>query len=150
MSAMASQITSLTIVYWQWQWQWKWFYCHELHKSYHRWCTGKLLNKKWTSIRVHTSPLWYSQYTFFTHINVWHEKQNRNALFKPNNAVSKFMTKGARNLGFWAPISVVMKQNIGWGAEEQGKCASAKYGLYCRYSANINTFVIDSIMLILY
>ena len=36
------------------------------------------------------------------------------------------------------------------GAEEQGKCASAKYGLYCRYSANINTFVIDSIMLILY
>ena len=78
------------------------------------------------------------------------KKQNHNALFKPNNAVSKFMTKGARSLGLWAPISVEMKQNIGRGAEEQEKCASAKYGLYCRYSANINTFVIDSIILILY
>ena len=87
---------------------------------------------------------------FFTHINVWHEKQNHDALFKPNNAVSKFMTIGARSLGLWAPICVIMKQNIGRGAEEQGKCASAKYGLYCRYSANINTFVIDSIMLSLY
>ena len=87
---------------------------------------------------------------FFTHINVWHEKQNHNALFKPSNAVSKFMTKGVRSLGLWAPISVIMKQNIGRGAEEQGKCASAKHGLYCKCSANINTFVIDSIMLILY
>ena len=77
--------------------------------------------KKWTSIRVHTSPLWYSQYTFFTHINVWHEKQNHNALFTPNNAVSKFMAKGARSLGLWAPIFVDMKQNIERGAEEQWK-----------------------------
>ena len=60
------------------------------------------------------------------------------------------MTKGARSLGLWAPIPVEMNQNIGRGAEEQGKCASAEYGLYCWYSANINTFVIDSIMLILY
>ena len=89
--------------------------------------------------------------TLFSRISMYDtKKQNHNALFKPNNAVSKFMTKGARSLGLWAPISVEMKQNIGRGAEEQEKCASAKYGLYCRYSANINTFVINSIMLILY
>ena len=64
------------------------------------------------------------------------KKQNHNALFKPNNAVSKFMTKGARSLGLWAPISVEMKQNIGRGAEEQEKCASAKCGLYCRCSVS--------------
>ena len=89
--------------------------------------------------------------TLFSRISMYDtKKQNHNALFKPNKAVSKFMTKGARSLGLWAPISVEMKQNIGRGAEEQEKCASAKYGLYCRYSANINTFVINSIMLILY
>ena len=89
--------------------------------------------------------------TLFSRISMYDtKKQNHNALFKPNNAVSKFMTKGARSLGLWAPISVEMKQNIGRGAEEQETCASAKYGLYCRYSANINTFVIDSIILILY
>ena len=89
--------------------------------------------------------------TLFSRISMYDtKKQNHNALFKPNNAVSKFMTKGASSLGLWAPIFVEMKQNIGRGAEEQEKCASAKYGLYCRYSANINTFVINSIMLILY
>ena len=76
-------------------------------------------------------------------------KQNHNALFKQNNVASKLMTKGARILGLWAPISVEMKQNIWRGAEEQEKCASAKYGLYCRFSTSVNTFVIDSIMLII-
>ena len=80
--------------------------------------------------------------TLFPRISMYDtKKQSHNALFKPNNAVSKFMTKGARSLGLWAPISVEMKQNIGRGAEEQEKCASGKCGLYCRYSANINTFV---------
>ena len=73
--------------------------------------------------------------TLFSRISMYDtKKQNHNALFKPNNAVSKFMTKGARSLGLWTPISVEMKQNIRRGAEEQENCASAKCGLYCRYS----------------
>ena len=49
-----------------------------------------------------------------------------------------------------------MGPNICWNEAEyrvvcrkQRKCASAKYGLYCKYSINISTFVVDSIMLIL-
>ena len=73
--------------------------------------------------------------TFFTHINVWQDEHIYNVLFKPSNAVTIVMTEGARSLCLWAPISVEMKQNIGRGGEEQRKCVSAKYVLYCRLTA---------------
>ena len=51
--------------------------------------------------------------THFLHISVWQEEHNYNALFKSSNAVTIFMTKGARSRGLWAPMSVEIKQNIG-------------------------------------
>ena len=43
---------------------------------------------------------------------IWHEKQNHNVLLSPTMQFLNSWQRGARSLGLWAPISVVMKQNI--------------------------------------
>ena len=61
------------------------------------------------------------------------------------------MTKGAKNLNLWAPISVIMKQEYRGVQKKLIKCEIAKNGLYCRYATNISKFVADDmIMLISY
>ena len=128
-------------VCWQWQWQWKWFYCHELHKSYHTWYTGKT---DWRKI----------EQTFYMHLHIiiWQEEQGHNLQSKPDNTIPIFMTKGAKSMNLWAPISVIMKQEYRGVQKKMNKCESAKKnGLYCRYANNISNFIADDmIMLISY
>ena len=87
---------------------------HELHKSYHTWFTRKT---DWRKI----------EQTFYMHLHIiiWQEEQRHNVQSKPDNTISIFMTKGAKSLNLWAPISVIMKQGYG-GAEKMNKLWECK------------------------
>ena len=50
--------------------------------------------------------------TFYMHLHIiiLQEEQRHNVQSEPDNTISIFMTKGAKSLNLWAPISVIMKQ----------------------------------------
>ena len=60
------------------------------------------------------------------HIIIWQEEQRHNVQSKPDNTISIFMTKGAKSLNLWAPISVIMKQDCRGVQKKWIKCESAK------------------------
>ena len=60
------------------------------------------------------------------YIIIWQEEQRHNVRSKPDNTISIFMTKGAKSLNLWAPISVIMKQEYRGVQKKWIKCESAK------------------------
>ena len=79
------------------------------------WYTGKI---DWRKI----------EQTFFMHLHIiiWQEEQRHNVRSKPDNTISIFMTKGAKSLNLWAPISVIMKQEYRGVQKKWIKCERAK------------------------
>ena len=82
------------------------------------------------------------------HIIILQEEQRHDVQSEPDNTISIFMTKGAKSLNLWAPISVIMKQEYRGVQKKWIKCESAKNGLYCRYANNISKFVADDMIML--